>query len=125
MNDTQKPHIILVDDEPGVLHALSLLLGALGYPISAFSDPKKALSEGVPQATPNSVVLSDLRMPHLDGISLLKEIKTLNPTLPFILMSGHASQNEIKEALSSGASFFLAKPFTPDQLAAALKNVFQ
>ena len=116
-------HIILVDDEPGVLTALKLLLGALQYKVTDFIDARAAL-DFIRLADPNNyVVVSDLRMPDLDGIQLVAAMRSQSLTHPFILMSGHATSEDINKALKTGANAFLSKPFTPDQFRNALAQL--
>lgn len=122
MADTAIKEIILVDDEPGVLLALKLLLTALGYSITAFSDPEEALAS-LDLNTAAQLIISDLRMPKLDGMGLLAGVMQKRPDLPFILMSGHATGEDVEHAKKLGAKGFLAKPFTPDQLQATLKSL--
>ena len=108
--------VILIDDEKSVLHALKLLLEALGYTVREFSDPESAITY-VSDSPEADVILCDLRMPKLTGLEVLAKCKAANPELPFVLMSGHAGDDEIETATRLGAFGFLAKPFTPDQLA--------
>jgi two-component system C4-dicarboxylate transport response regulator DctD len=115
--------IILVDDEPGVLNALKLLLGALRYKVTEFIDARAAL-DFIRSADPAShVVVSDLRMPDLDGIQLVAKMRAESLNHPFILMSGHATTEDVNRALKSGANSFLSKPFTPEQFRNALATL--
>lgn len=108
--------IVLVDDEPGVLRALTLLLQALKCEVSPFDHPGAALSYLVTKP-PVDLVLSDMRMPELSGAELLRSIRRSELAVPFILMSGHATHDEVLEARSLGLQGFISKPFTPVQLA--------
>jgi DNA-binding NtrC family response regulator len=123
MNADFKPKIILVDDEPGVLSALKLLLTALGYSVFDFIDPRAALDFASTTDSKEFVIVSDLRMPHLDGIELIKSIRNSNLVHKFILMSGHATGEDIANAKECGANYFLSKPFTPEQFRTAIKEV--
>lgn len=114
-------HILLIDDEKGVVQALSMLLKAVGYQATAYHLPAEALAyikdEQSKTGSPGvDLVLSDLRMPELDGLAVLREIKQFCPSLPFILMSGHATEEDTRKALALGAAGFLSKPFSPDTL---------
>lgn len=121
---SKNPHIILVDDEPGVLNALKLLLKAIGFTVSDFIDPHAALEAiSSVDSTQRTVIVSDLRMPSLDGIQLVTKIREINSSVPFILMSAHATSDDISTAKSSGANGFLAKPFTPDQFREIIQNI--
>ena len=121
VNEQTKPLIVLIDDEPSVLLALKLLLGALGFQVREFSKPREAVSY-LEEGGACDYILSDLRMPELDGIGVLQETRKTRPELPFILISGHATAEDIKRAHSLGASGFIGKPFTPDQLNAAIAS---
>ena len=121
-NEQTKPLIVLIDDEPSVLLALKLLLGALGYQVKDFSKPKEAILY-LQDGGACDFILSDLRMPEIDGIGVLQETKKSRPELPFILISGHATAEDIKKAQGFGAAGFIGKPFTPDQLSAAIASV--
>jgi CheY-like chemotaxis protein len=120
-------NVVLVDDEPSVLFALQLLLKAVGYNVLEFSCAKKALEyfdtwesetselqEDKPERC--DVVLSDLRMPEMDGFEFIRQLRRRKAELPIILMSAHASPREQELAEQLGSNAFLAKPFTPDKL---------
>jgi CheY-like chemotaxis protein len=114
-------HILLIDDEQGVVTALRMLLEAVGYQATAFHKSPEAiafLQSQIAAGTPLEIdlVLSDLRMPEMDGIAVLDAVKRLSPTLPFVLMSGHATVEDQKRAAARGADGFLAKPFSPNAL---------
>ena len=117
-----KPVLLLVDDEPAVLSALKLLTQALGYETLPFNAPAAALAAlGSGQITPNGI-LSDLRMPGMDGLALLSIVKKNYPDLPFVLMSGHASEREVAEAKLLGIDAFLGKPFGAHELRDVLQK---
>jgi CheY-like chemotaxis protein len=118
-------HILLLDDEASVLFALKLLLQALGFKVTDFSDPSKALAcvADPSQSRELDVIISDLRMPGMNGIEVLKQVQQLRPELPFLLMSAHAQQEDIERAKALGAIGFLAKPFSPEELTGALRGL--
>src|SRR5262245_32796625 len=108
-----RPHIMLIDDEPGVLTALKLMLGALGASVETFPGGAEAL-EVLRGDTHFDFILCDLRMPDLDGIEVLQEAKKIRPALPFVLISGHATNADIDRARELGSFGFLGKPFAPE-----------
>lgn len=109
--------ILLIDDEPGVLRALSLLLKALGAHPHCIENPESALSYIASESVKeHDVIVSDLRMPDHDGMEMLAGRNQHCSDMPFILISGHATDNEVQQALTQGASGFLAKPFSPDDV---------
>ncbi|MCB0332095.1 MAG: response regulator [Bdellovibrionales bacterium] len=122
MNTTLSDHsdpfrIILIDDEPSVLHALSLLLKAIGYECITFSQPAEAIAFFQSEERKKyQLILCDLRMPEFDGMAVLAARTEQCPELPFVLMSGHATSSDVEQAIGNGAAGFLAKPFTPDQI---------
>jgi DNA-binding NtrC family response regulator len=119
----QKPlRILLVDDESSVLNALKLLLIAMKFSVSDFSRARDAIELLNQPETDYDIVLCDLKMPEINGIEALKQIKELRPNIAFILMSAHASSTDIEHAKSHGASGFLAKPFSPTQLVGIIEK---
>jgi len=115
-------HILLVDDETSVLFALRLLLEAMNYAVTDFSNAAQAL-EALEQGTLQvDLFLCDLKMPQMNGFEALKRTRQIDPDLLFILMSAHASTQDIEFAKNQGASAFLAKPFTPAQLKAVIEE---
>lgn len=115
--------ILLVDDEPSVLFALKLLLQALGFSVHDFDAPEDALKFLESPANECDLVMCDLRMPKLDGHATLTRTKAIRPSLPFILMSGHANNADVRIAEEEGARGFLAKPFSPDNLKRVIEAV--
>jgi len=121
-NKQEKLKILLIDDEPGVLHALKLLLGAVGFEVTDFSVPKHAV-EYLEGGGHCDLILCDLKMPGMSGLTVLGETQRIVPNTPFVLMSGHAGPVEIEQAKTEGASAFIAKPFTPDELMRTLDGI--
>jgi DNA-binding NtrC family response regulator len=111
--------MVLIDDDSGVLRALGLLLKAMKYDVAQFACPVQAV-EYVKGAPGIDLVLTDLRMPVLSGEGVVHEVKQYNSDLPVIVMSGHASIEDIAALKARGADGFIPKPFTPDQLTKAV-----
>ncbi len=122
MADRIIENILLIDDESSVLFALKLLLGALGYKVTDFSDPEAAVAS-LKENTSIDLILCDLRMPKMTGLQVLEHTSQDYAEIPFILMSAHAGSDEVRKAYALGAKGFLAKPFTPDQLKEALDKL--
>lgn len=115
----QRPRVILIDDESGVLLALKLMLGAMGAEVEAFNSPKAGIERAL-NGSPYEFIISDLRMPEIDGFGVLTAVRAANISTPFILMSGHATTDDIAKAKSLGMTDFLGKPFQPDEIKRAL-----
>jgi DNA-binding NtrC family response regulator len=114
--------LVLVDDEPGILRALSLILSSLKCEVTALSSPRMVLEHLENGGTPDAIV-SDLRMPEMSGIELLFALRFKGVDTPFILMSGHATPQEVASAEAGNLAAFLSKPFAPQDLVRELEKV--
>ncbi len=117
-----KLRLVLIDDDPGVIRALGLLLHSMQYQVSSFTSPSDALAFITNHSTVDLVV-TDLRMPEISGELVLKELRKHSVDLPIILMSGHATTSEVAELRRLGASGFIPKPFTPNQFTAVVNSI--
>ncbi len=106
------PTVFVVDDDPGVLDALKLLLRSVGLTCRGFSSASEFL-EAVDPAAPGCLVL-DLRMPGMSGRELQKKLMELGSELPIIFVTAHGDVPTAVEAVKDGAIDFIQKPF-PDQ----------
>ncbi|MBL4684414.1 MAG: sigma-54-dependent Fis family transcriptional regulator, partial [Nannocystaceae bacterium] len=112
-----QPRVLLVDDEPNLRKVLGALLGQEGYEVHAEPDGRAALDavRSAPSGTFDAVV-TDLRMPKLDGIGLLRALGVEDPALPVILLTAHGTVDSAVEAVKLGAFDYLEKPFDRDQI---------
>lgn len=113
--------LVLVDDEPGILRALTLILSSLKCNVLALSSPKMVLEHIDNGGTPDAII-SDLRMPEMNGIELLFALRFKGVETPFILMSGHATPQEVASAKGGKLTAFLSKPFAPQDLVRELER---
>lgn len=111
--------ILLAEDDESFRNILKTLLTKAGYDVTVAQDGKVA--QHIISAHPFDVVLSDIQMPHMNGIDLLKWIKA-ERTTPVILMTGFAEILETKNAYELGADEFLPKPFKQEDLLAAIDS---
>ncbi|MFT4938220.1 MAG: two-component system response regulator GlrR [Paraglaciecola sp.] len=108
------PQILLVDDDESLLRLMTIRLQGEGYRVQGAEGGKEALRL---MNTQNfDVVLSDLRMPGLDGLSLFEEIMALRKDIPVILMTAHGTIQDAVEATQRGIFGFLTKPIDHDEL---------
>ncbi|MBI3180839.1 MAG: sigma-54-dependent Fis family transcriptional regulator [Myxococcales bacterium] len=112
--------ILVADDEPSIRHVLSLVLAEKGYEVRAVADGEEALRELSSRAY--DVVISDVRMPKLDGMLLLEKALAQWPELTFLVMSAYGSQDAALEAVSRGAYDYVQKPFKPEEIVLVLKK---
>ncbi|MEM9331631.1 MAG: response regulator [Pseudomonadota bacterium] len=106
--------VYLVDDDRGMVCATSQWLSLSGLKVRAFADPS-ALIKVIKPNQP-CVVVSDVRMPGIDGIELMKLIRGKDKRIPVILITGHGDIPLAVEAMKLGAFEFLSKPFSPEKL---------
>jgi two-component system response regulator AtoC len=112
-----KPRVLVVDDEPNLRKVLGAMLQQAGYEVLTEADGESALARI--KSSPRGafdVVVSDLRMPGMDGMHLLKALIEEDPSLPVIILTAHGSVDTAVEAVKAGAFDFLEKPFERDQI---------
>ena len=114
-----EPIIYVIDDDDAVRQSLEFLLKTAGIAVRGF-DSAKAFLEVLPQVR-SGCVITDVRMPEITGIELLQRVKTTNPDLPVIVITGHGDISLAVEAMKLGAVDFLEKPFDDDLLLAAVR----
>lgn len=110
--------ILLADDDPQIVRALTVTLGAVGYDVVAAADGAEALRLAVSEH-PDIVVL-DLGMPRLDGVSVIEGLRGWTQ-VPVLVMSGRTGAADKVEALDAGADDYVTKPFAMDELLARLR----
>jgi putative two-component system response regulator len=114
MNDKGKNTLLVVDDDPYVLESISTLLKTYDYAVHACQNADDALN--VIKTVTIDVVLTDIKMPRVTGIQLLKNIHAYNQQIPVILMTAFAELDVAVEAIKQGAFDFVTKPYNPDYL---------
>ncbi len=116
----KKISILVVDDEESVRDSLNLWFTEDGYHVECAENAKQALS--VLESRNFDIVLTDLKMPGMDGLELLKRIKTLNKDSIIIVMTAFATVDTAVKALKEGAFDYVTKPFDPDDLSHLIRN---
>lgn len=109
-----KGNVYVVDDDPAMRDSLDFLLASAGFSVTLFDSALKFL-ETMPSLAFGCVV-SDVRMPGMDGIDLLRQLKKEPKTLPIVIMTGHGDIPLAVEAIKLGAIDFLEKPFEDERL---------
>jgi two-component system cell cycle sensor histidine kinase/response regulator CckA len=117
-----RERIILCEDEPAVRDLVAAVLGRSGYSVLAARTPAEALLLVADRSAPADLLLTDVVMPLMSGPDLARRARSIRPGLRVLLMSGYARESLDREALGLDAGF-LAKPFTPGRLAAAVRSV--
>jgi DNA-binding NtrC family response regulator len=112
--------LLLIDDEPDILRVLSMSLKADGYHVITAQNGLEGIAAFEKEKL--DIVITDIKMPGMDGIEVLKKIKALNADTEVIIITGHGDIENAIEALKYGASDFINKPVRDEALAIALSR---
>jgi two-component system C4-dicarboxylate transport response regulator DctD len=115
--------VVLVEDDPAVRLGCEQALELEGYATLAFDNAeaaRAALCTDFP-----GIVVSDVRLPGMDGLALLNALHALDPQLPVVLITGHGDINMAVQAMKDGAYHFLEKPFAPEQLVDVVQRALE
>lgn len=108
-------NILIIDDEPVILNLSSEILGTVNYRITTAHDGEEGLKKLI--AGDFDLVITDIRMPRMDGMTLIKKIREdISTDIPVIVTTGHGTIEITIESLKHGAQGFIMKPFTPKEL---------
>jgi DNA-binding NtrC family response regulator len=118
---SQSAKVLVADDDDRIRALLLDTLSALGYKTIGAKDGEEALA--LLEKEKPDVVISDIRMPKLNGLSLLKNIKNKNPKIPVLMITGYNFAYTRDQALESGADGFLAKPFRIGKIEDLMQSV--
>lgn len=119
-----RQRVLVVDDEEGIRDLLSRTLELAEYVVETTADGQAAL-ESI-RNDGYKLLIADLRMPGMDGLTLIREVKQINPQLPIIIITGYSSESSAIEAVNLGVAGYLTKPVgIPQVLAAAAKALGQ
>ncbi len=119
----EKERILIVDDEVPILEMVSQYVSLLGYEASTAQRGEEALS--LLDRQPYTILLTDIKMPDMDGFELIKRVKEKCPGLHIIAMTGHGASYTYTDVVAAGASDFLNKPFSLDEMRAKLRRIIQ
>jgi DNA-binding NtrC family response regulator len=110
--------VLVIDDERVVLESVSKILTSKDYQV----DTSLSGRDGLRRATEGEydIVLTDIRMPDVGGMRVLRDLKRARPSLPVIMITGYASIKSAVQAIKLGAAHYLEKPFTPEELLSAV-----
>jgi len=115
--------ILVVEDEEFLREGIVNLLTAAGWNVYQAADGAEAVR--IFREYPIEIVLSDLLMPRINGLQLLRTIQEIDPDIPVIILTGYGTMERCVAALRGGAADFLAKPFDVDALMAALNRAWE
>lgn len=121
MSVFKQPTVFVVDDEPGVLKAVARSVGSLDCKVQTFSSPLECLN--ALKETRCAVIVSDVNMPDMDGLELLREARRIQPLVQVVLMTGFASIPLAVKAVQEGAYHFVEKPFDEEGFLPIVQSV--
>ncbi|HEU4649562.1 MAG TPA: sigma-54 dependent transcriptional regulator [Gemmatimonadales bacterium] len=113
--------ILIVDDDAGLRQSLALLLREAGHDVTAEGDPERALETALAGAF--EIVLCDVRMPKMDGLTFLQRLRAARTDALVLMMSAYGSEDAALAAMREGAYDYLHKPFRPDEVLLTLRKV--
>ena len=117
-----RPRVLVVDDEASIRDLLSKTLALAEYDVDVSPDGRSALERM--RLYPYDLLIADLKMPGIDGLTVIREAKRLHAGLPVIIITGYSTESAAIEALNLGVAGYLTKPFrVPQVLAAASKAI--
>ncbi|HOX16186.1 MAG TPA: sigma-54 dependent transcriptional regulator [Smithellaceae bacterium] len=117
-----KAHILVIDDDAVACEFLQEVLLREGYNVTTFTSALAALEQNLSQY---DLLMSDIRMPGMDGLQFLSEVQKKWPKLPVILMTAYGSLETTMEAIRLGAWDYISKPFSPEDCRALVKKVLE
>ncbi len=114
------PRVLVVDDESGILDSLRILLKTEGFEPHIAQGGRQGI-EKLTEMRPD-IVLTDVRMPDVNGVQVLSTARQVDPDMPVILMTAQATLQSAMQAVNEGAFYYIQKPFRNDELLAILKR---
>ncbi|HLA77495.1 MAG TPA: sigma-54 dependent transcriptional regulator [Vicinamibacteria bacterium] len=120
---SRRTRILVVDDEEIVRESLSGWLQKDGYTLAVAPDGPAALAEA--RRAPWSILLVDLKMPGMDGLTVLEEVKKLQPEAAVVIMTAYATIDTAVTAMKNGAYDYLVKPFDPEELSHLIRRIVE
>jgi DNA-binding NtrC family response regulator len=119
---TGAAHVLIVDDDPALLEALPEALRLRLDPIDVDTCDSAAVALERIEARDYDAIVTDIKMPGMDGLALLAEIRARRPTTPTLLITGHGEDDLAARALKGGAYDYISKPIDRDQFIQSLQG---
>jgi DNA-binding NtrC family response regulator len=121
--NTNKGRILVVDDEERIRDAVQKALERIGYLVDTTDDPNDALEKIRRRAF--DMAICDIKMPAMDGITLLSHIKEYDPSIVVLMITGYASIESAVESMKHGAHEYIPKPFSPSHIRLVVERAFE
>ncbi|MFH1881458.1 MAG: sigma-54 dependent transcriptional regulator [Planctomycetota bacterium] len=121
---SRKTNILVVEDDAAMRQSCAKVFRLRGHNVTEASSAEEALDQ-IREQRDIDVVLTDLKMPGMDGVALLREIKLLDPRIEVVLMTGYGSIKNAIEAMKHGAADYITKPFDTNELLMTVSKIIQ
>jgi len=118
---SEKPRLLVVDDEQVVGLSCRAIFERQGFAVDTTTSPVDGLEKV--RASHYAAILLDIMMPEMNGLEFLERLRTFNATVPVVIITGYSSVTSAAEAMRLHASDYIPKPFTPDEITAAMRRV--
>lgn len=118
------PQVLFIDDEAGMCRMVQAIMTDEGYRVKTFTQAPEALQSFAKEEV-YDLVITDVKMPVMDGLEVLQRVKKIKPDLPVIVITAHATVDVSIEALRRGAYDMLTKPFEPQELLSRVRNALR
>ncbi len=120
-----KLRILVVEDIDTTRFTIVAMLKQIGFKyVTDVADGREALEAMDAAPTPFDVIISDWNMPHVDGAELIRDIRTVYPKIPFIMVTGRRDAGSVQDAQRLGVNAYLGKPFTVEDLRHKIETVY-
>lgn len=118
-----KKKVLAIDDEQIILDSIKKILSGNEYEVHTTLKGGTGISHAISE--PFDIVLTDIRMPDIDGFKVIRDIRKFKPAIPIVIITGYATVSSAVQAMKLGATHFIEKPFTPDQLIQAIGSAIE
>ncbi|AQR74856.1 response regulator FixJ [Sphingomonas sp. LM7] len=119
---SNEPVVFVIDDDEGARHSLEFLIDVAGLRVRSFASADAFLEARLP--LDHACVITDVRMPGMNGVELVTELKRRGASVPVIVITGHADVPLAIQAMRAGVADFIEKPFDDDTILAAIRAAF-
>jgi len=114
---------LVIDDENIVLDSIKRILTQDAFEVDVCKNSRQGLDYGLTRQY--DIVLTDIRMPEISGMRILRDLKRFKPSMPVIIITGFATVKSAVQAMKLGATDYIEKPFTPEELISAVHNTLE
>ena len=119
----EKKRVLTIDDEQIVLDSVRKILSAESFEVDTSLSSRQGLAWAM--SRDYDLVLTDIRMPEIGGMRILRDVKRVKPAMPVVIFTGYATVQSAVQAMKLGASDYIEKPFTPDMLVMTVKKALE